>query len=76
LNGTYGFVGGETDQSSPLLVQDNHMIEQDREEGYHLTVDLFDQTIAHIRDQQQPNTGKPFFAYLALGAAVCTEGIH
>ncbi len=65
----YGFLGGETDQWSPLIVQDNHMIETEREEGYHLTVDLVDQTIAHIRDQQQANTGRPFFAYLALAAA-------
>ncbi len=65
----YGFIGGETDQWSPLLVRDNHMIEEDREEGYHLTADLVDQTISHIRDQQQANTGRPFFAYLALGAA-------
>ncbi len=65
----YGFLGGETDQWSPLLVQDNRMIEKDREEGYHLTEDLVDQTISHIRDQQQANTGKPFFAYLALAAA-------
>jgi len=65
----YGFLGGETDQWSPLIVQDNHMLEEEREEGYHLTADLVDQTIAHIRDQQQANTGRPFFAYLALGAA-------
>ena len=65
----YGFIGGETDQWSPLLVRDNHMIEEEREEGYHLTADLVDQTISHIRDQQQANTGRPFFAYLALAAA-------
>ena len=65
----YGFIGGETDQWSPLLVRDNHMIEEEREEGYHLTADLVDQTISHIRDQQQASTGRPFFAYLALAAA-------
>lgn len=65
----YGFIGGETDQWAPLIVRDNHMVELKREEGYHLTADLVDQTISHIRDQQQANTGRPFFAYLALGAA-------
>lgn len=65
----YGFIGGETDQWAPLIVRDNHMVDFDRPEGYHLTADLVDQTIAHIRDQQQANTGRPFFAYLALGAA-------
>ncbi|MCR9293479.1 MAG: sulfatase-like hydrolase/transferase [bacterium] len=65
----YGFIGGETDQWAPLIVRDNHMVDLDLQEGYHLTTDLVDQTIAHIRDQQQANTGRPFFAYLALGAA-------
>jgi arylsulfatase len=64
----YGFLGGETDQWAPLLVQDNHFIDTPKRAGYHLTEDLVDQTIASIRDQQQANTGKPFFAYLALGA--------
>ena len=65
----YGFIGGETDQWSPLLVQDNQFIDAPRRDGYHLTEDLVDHTIAYIRDQQQASTGHPFFAYLALGAA-------
>jgi len=65
----YGFIGGETDQWAPLLVQDNHFIEIPTKEGYHLSEDLADKTIAYIRDQQQANTGRPFFTYLAFGAA-------
>jgi len=65
----YGFIGGETDQWAPLLVQDNQFIEIPSGEGYHVTEDLADKTIAYIRDQQQANTGRPFFAYLSLGAA-------
>jgi arylsulfatase A-like enzyme len=65
----YGFLGGETDQWAPLLTQDNHFIETPTRPGYHLTEDLADHAIAEIRDQQQANTGRPFFAYLALGAA-------
>ena len=49
----YGFLGGETDQWSPLLIRDNHMIEEEREAGYHVTADLVDQAISHIQDQQQ-----------------------
>ncbi|MGB5241540.1 MAG: sulfatase-like hydrolase/transferase, partial [Prochlorococcaceae cyanobacterium] len=64
----YGFLGGETDQWAPLLVRDNSFIETPTRPGYHLSEDLVDQTIASIRDQQQANTGRPFFAYLALGA--------
>jgi arylsulfatase A-like enzyme len=65
----YGFLGGETDQWAPLLVQDNQFIDATRREGYHLTEDLVDHAIAFIRDQQQASTGRPFFEYLALGTA-------
>jgi arylsulfatase A-like enzyme len=64
----YGFLGGETDQWAPLLVEDNHFIETPRRPGYHLSEDLVDKTISYIRDQQQANTGRPFFMYLAFGA--------
>jgi arylsulfatase A-like enzyme len=70
----YGFLGGETDQWAPLLVQDNTMIETPKRPGYHLTTDLVDQTIASIRNLQQTSTGRPFFAYLALGA--CHAPLH
>jgi arylsulfatase A-like enzyme len=65
----YGFIGGETDQWAPLLVQDNQFIEIPTKEGYHLSEDLAEKTIAYIADQQQANTGRPFFAYLSFGAA-------
>ena len=65
----YGFLGGETDQWAPLLIQDNHFIDTPKRPGYHLSEDLVDHAISDIRDQQQANTGRPFFMYLALGAA-------
>ena len=65
----YGFLGGETDQWAPLLVQDNSFIDIPNRPGYHLSADLVDRTIGFVRDQQQANTGRPFFAYVALGAA-------
>ena len=74
LRNIYGFIGGETDQWAPLLVQDNHFIDTPTRPGYHLTEDLVDRTIAYIRDQQQANTGRPFFTYLALGA--CHAPLH
>jgi arylsulfatase len=70
----YGFLGGETDQWAPLLIQDNTMIDTPTRPGYHLTEDLVDRTINYIRDQQQANTGRPFFTYLALGA--CHAPLH
>lgn len=70
----YGFLGGETDQLAPLLIQDNSFIETPVRADYHLTEDLVDRTIAYLRDQQQSNTGRPFFTYLALGA--CHAPLH
>ena len=67
----YGFLGAETSQWAPELVRDNTHIEPPRtpEEGYHLTEDLVDQAIRMIQDQQQAEPRKPFFCYLATGAA-------
>ena len=67
----YGFLGAETSQWDPPLVQDNTHIEPPRTpaEGYHLTEDLADQAIAMVLDQQQATPDKPFFCYLATGAA-------
>ncbi len=70
----YGFLGGETDQWAPLLIQDNHFIDTPTRPGYHLTEDLVDHAISFIRDQRQANTGRPFFTYLALGA--CHAPLH
>ena len=46
----YGFMQGETDQFHPELYADNHMIPQPSrpEDGYHLSEDLVDQSIAMI----------------------------
>jgi len=40
--GSIGFLGGETNQWYPSLVEDNHIIDQPYtpEEGYHLSKDL------------------------------------
>ena len=64
----YGFLFSLMDHWNPELVCDNHAIPTPRRPGYHLTEDLVDQTIGMIRDQQAAAPGKPFFAYLALGA--------
>jgi arylsulfatase A-like enzyme len=64
----YGFLFSLMDHWNPELICDNHAIPTPRRPGYHLTEDLVDQTISMIRDQQAAAPGKPFFAYLALGA--------
>ena len=48
----YGFLGGETNQWYPDLVEDNRFIEAPYtpEEGYHLSKDMADKAIGMIYD--------------------------
>lgn len=66
----YGFLQGETNQWTPSLVQDNHLIDPPRSvaEGYHLTEDLTDRAIGFVHDVFQGAPGRPFFLYFAPGA--------
>jgi arylsulfatase A-like enzyme len=66
----YGFLGGDTSQYYPDLVQDNRQVEPPKtpEEGYHLTPDLVDKAISFIGDSKQLAPDKPFFLYFATGA--------
>jgi arylsulfatase A-like enzyme len=67
----YGFLGAETNQWTPELVRDNTHVDPPRSpaQGYHLTEDLVDEAIRMIRNQQQASPAKPFFCYVATGAA-------
>src|ERR1700736_4227530 len=65
----YGFLGGETNQWAPALYQDTVPIEAPNDPEYHLSVDLVDRTIAGTRQQKALAPDKPFFTYLAPGAA-------
>jgi len=66
----YGFIGAETNQWYPDLVEDNKFIDQpyDPEEGYHLSKDLVDQALQMIRDQKASNPSKPWFMWLCPSA--------
>src|SRR5512143_2228480 len=66
----YGFIGGETNQWYPDLVEDNRFIDQPYgpEDGYHLSKDLADQAIQMIRDQKAGNPSKPWFMWFCPGA--------
>lgn len=67
----YGFLEGMTDQYNPNLVKDNERIKQPKSaaEGYHLSEDLADQAIKLVSRQHITYPDKPFFLYLAFGAA-------
>jgi arylsulfatase len=66
----YGFIGGETNQWYPDLIEDNKFIDQPYgpEEGYHFSKDLVDQAMQMIRDQKASNPSKPWFMWLCPGA--------
>jgi arylsulfatase A-like enzyme len=66
----YGFLGGDTNQWAPNLVQDNAFVDPPRTpaEGYHLTEDLVDRAIRNVADQRNAAPHRPFFLYLATGA--------
>ncbi|MGF1987421.1 MAG: arylsulfatase [Nostoc sp. ZfuVER08] len=65
----YGFLGGDTNQWSPALVENTKRVEKPANNpDYHLTPDLVNHAIAWIRNQQSIAPDKPFFAYLATGA--------
>jgi arylsulfatase len=66
----YGFIGGETNQWYPDLVEDNRFIEPPYgpEQGYHLSKDLADQAIKMIRDQKATSPSKPWFMFYNPGA--------
>ncbi|HEY3352489.1 MAG TPA: arylsulfatase [Polyangia bacterium] len=66
----YGFLGGETDQWYPDLVEDNHSVEPPAtpREGYHLSKDLADQAVRFIRDAKVIAPEKPWLMYFCPGA--------
>jgi arylsulfatase A-like enzyme len=66
----YGFLGGETNQWYPDLVQDQQFTDQPYgpEDGYHLSKDLVDRAIAMIADAKQVAPDRPFFMYFCPGA--------
>ena len=75
----YGFLGGETSQYHPDLVQDQQFVDAPSdpvsteewlagEQGYHLTEDLVDHAIAMIGDAKQVAPERPFLMYFCPGA--------
>lgn len=68
----YGFVGGDTDQFHPALVENKKRIEppETNEDGspYHLTTDLADHAIRMIRASQAVAPQRPFLVYFSTGA--------
>ncbi len=66
----YGFMGGDSNQWYPKLYRDRQPIDQPRlpEDGYHLSEDLAEQTMAFIGNQQAADPDKPWLGFLAFAA--------
>jgi len=66
----YGFIGGETNQWYPELIEDNHFVEQPYppEDGYHFSKDIADKAIGFIRDTKQSRPDKPWYLWYCPGA--------
>ena len=61
----FGFLGSQTDQYKPDLVEDNAHVTPD---GRHLSDQITDKAISYISKQQKAAPGKPFFLYYAPAA--------
>ena len=61
----FGFLGSQTDQYEPDLIEDNAHVTPD---GRHLSDQITDKAIHYIGRQQKAAPGKPFFLYFAPGA--------
>lgn len=66
----YGFIGGETNNWYPDLVEDNHFTEAPAtpDEGYHLSKDLADKALEMLRNQNATNPSKPWYMWYCPGA--------
>jgi arylsulfatase A-like enzyme len=61
----FGFLGSQTDQYKPDLVEDQAHVTPD---GRHLNEQITDKAIAYLTRQQKVAPDKPFFLYYAPGA--------
>ncbi|HXV26249.1 MAG TPA: sulfatase-like hydrolase/transferase [Alphaproteobacteria bacterium] len=66
----YGFVGGDSNQWAPALVENTKPIEPPHDDpNYNFDRDMADKAIGWIRMQHAMAPNKPFFAYYAPGTA-------
>jgi arylsulfatase len=65
----YGFNGADTDQFAPALIENRNAIDPPKEPGYILDRDLADHAVHWLDVHHSLTPDKPFFLYLAPGAA-------
>jgi arylsulfatase A-like enzyme len=66
----YGFMGGETDQWTPYLFQNNKQIfPWVGKPGYNLITDMADEAISYMKELNAAAPDKPFFLYYVPGGS-------
>jgi arylsulfatase A-like enzyme len=66
----YGFMGGETDQWTPYLFQNNKQIfPWIGKPGYNLITDMADEAIGYMKELNASAPDKPFFLYYVPGGS-------
>jgi arylsulfatase len=65
----WGFLGGETGQYDPVLVENNRIIGVPTQKGFYFPDAMAERAVGWIRDQKAQSPDKPFFAYFATGAS-------
>jgi arylsulfatase A-like enzyme len=66
----YGFMGGETDQWTPYLFQNNKQIfPWVGKKDYNLTTDMADEAIGYMKELNAAAPDKPFFLYYVPGGS-------
>lgn len=64
----YGFLGGESSQYEPRLVENTTLIEPPHDDNYHLTEDMAAKAARWLRRHSAITPDKPFMMYWAPGA--------
>jgi arylsulfatase A-like enzyme len=66
----YGFMGGETDQWTPYLFQNNRQIfPWVGKPGYNLITDMADEAISYVKGLNAADPGQPWFVYYVPGGS-------
>ena len=65
----YGFLGGESSQWEPAVVENTVRLPAPHRKGYHFTEDMTDKAVHWIRQHQAIDPDTPFFMYWAPGAS-------
>lgn len=71
----YGFLGGQTDQWHPLLIEETNQVNIEPNTK-HLNDLITGKAIEYIANQKSADAGKPFFLYFAPGATHAPHQVY